>query len=521
MQTSVFLADNEHRSPCPRPLAFCFSTMANKKKPAKGAARQLTPDNDGVDPASLRDDTPPKNRKGKTVQHRALAFRGQKETPLSAAKPPQKKPAKPTVATKAAKGTTKAAAEEQQPEAKKKQKKKKSSEAKPTIPAIGPKDKAALAKENRSLFLAMPRDVQPRNASQIAALNKLVATSNASKGLLKVIPSANSYLAVRYDTTESRDNAIKVLEKEKVTFKEKKLSPSVAEFGVRTSSDEPQAWLITAGPMDEAEDIESAVRAYLGENQLDNPGFSIRALLKNDVQQAIFVVLWDKSVLFTKHLKVKGAQRLVSCEPRGQCRLCGEQHRMRRCDRNAVLQLGVELLAVEEEAFTPPEEGDKMDLDPPAPENAEDAAQPETPDEPQPPGEQAPQGEPEAQEPLPPKPKVAPTPAPANKRPAEPAQSEQAQKGPAGPGPAQAATQGDTSSEDEGDDEEEEAPEPAPEPARRPAPAPSKSNEPSPRPPKRPKHSHRDERESSPRRESSRKGDKLRDRSRGKSRKST
>lgn len=58
-----------------------------------------------------------------------------------------------------------------------------------------------------------------------------------------------------------RDAAVAALQGERVEWKGKALAPLVAPFGVRTSTEQPQAWIIPVGPLDTPAMIGDALAA--------------------------------------------------------------------------------------------------------------------------------------------------------------------------------------------------------------------------------------------------------------------
>lgn len=189
-----------------------------------------------------------------------------------------------------------------------------------------------------------------------------------------------------YDNTAHRDAAIAALAKEKVTWKQKKLTPNVAEFGARTDSGDPQAWLETSGPMDVGDDVARAImddfQGHEGPNEKGTDGqnalqFDIRPLQRGGINVSAFVVVWGKAVEFTKHLTVNGEQRYVSCVPKKSCYLCGAAHQMHACDAaNTPRQLGAIVCSQpSEEELIPdvvmvedtPMDNDDDEDDPPSP----------------------------------------------------------------------------------------------------------------------------------------------------------
>lgn len=237
--------------------------MAKHKKHREKRAE--TPPQDHVDPADLRDDTPKKPRRDVLHQHRA-------QSALSSVKRPKKAGASQTktVALKAPK--------------------KKESRKTPTSVAISPADKQALADTGRAMFVSMPRDVQPRSPKQTNALVALIAASKAKIGLEKVITSGHSYIAVLYRTTQMRDTAVAALQGEKVEWKGRALAPLVAPFGVRTNSEQPQAWIIPVGPMDTPTMVGDALAATFRQQQWQMVAYSIRVLRRDNLDLAVFVV---------------------------------------------------------------------------------------------------------------------------------------------------------------------------------------------------------------------------------------
>ncbi|KAF4580474.1 hypothetical protein GQ602_007395 [Ophiocordyceps camponoti-floridani] len=302
--------------------------------------REETPDY-GVDPATLRDETPRKKKGQKAVVNRALARSRPEAEPPAQTRPPK------TSTTKAA---APVAAPGQKTTAKKSVATAKAAKPKdpaappppprPTVTAIPAKDRAELAAEGHSLFLSMPRGCGAKTQTQLLALRQLVASTAATRGLDRVIPSGASYLAVRYKSTFERDEAIKVLKRERVDAKDRLVTPVVAPFGVAAEEEEPQAWLLVPGPTDSTQDVADAVFEHLREVGLPAGGFHLRRVAYQGTPQAQIAVLWDKAPPFIKHLVIRGSRRLVSMEPKTLCKLCGGRHRVAACTTKGDWRLG-------------------------------------------------------------------------------------------------------------------------------------------------------------------------------------
>ncbi|PHH69133.1 hypothetical protein CDD80_7000 [Ophiocordyceps camponoti-rufipedis] len=346
----------------------------------------------GIDPETLRDDTPHKKKGQKATVNRALA-KSRPEAPAPQRPPAvttKKAPAKPPdQKTKAAKPASAVAAK---PTAKD-EAPKPPPPPRPTVIAISAKDRAVLAAEGRSLYLAMPRGCGAKTQAQLTALRQLVAKSAATRGLERVIPSGATYLAIRYKNAKARDAAIEALKQERVEAQDKLVTPVVAPFGVTTEEEDPQAWLLVPGPTDSLQDVADAVYQHQRESELPPGGFHLRRMLYQKTPQAQIAVIWDKSVPFTKHLKVRGSQRLVSCEPKNQCKLCGGRHRVIECTTNGDWRLGTRTDLLDRYEVGPgpfdqllPSKETTPDPDPPAAEELQDEDMPdaEAPAEPDP-----------------------------------------------------------------------------------------------------------------------------------------
>ncbi|RDA82397.1 hypothetical protein CP532_1598 [Ophiocordyceps camponoti-leonardi (nom. inval.)] len=277
--------------------------------------RPATPDGDHVNPADLRDDTPKKSKGERHKIHRSLAQKSSEKKDAEKHPPPKNPPAKKEKDSKKG-GKTPA---------------KKPSGKKVTVTSISTADKKALASSGRALFLSVPKEVQPRSKSQISALKACVTKSRAAKGFELFMPSGSSYLAVVYSSTDTRDAAMEVLKKEKITVKGKNWTLVAAPFGEPQTTDEPQSWLIPVGPFTQPEELAKALVAMFKERNELHPGFELRRLILGGASST-FVVVWEGRVTFAKHISIDGT-RLISCEPRNHCLLCGEKHRISSCTR--------------------------------------------------------------------------------------------------------------------------------------------------------------------------------------------
>ncbi|KAL2000446.1 hypothetical protein VTN02DRAFT_3067 [Thermoascus thermophilus] len=158
---------------------------------------------------------------------------------------------------------------------------------------------------------------------------------NIAPKVLRILPSADSYLAAVFDTTEHRDNALAALKW--VYFKvDGKVVPLTVRPFRDTTAGKVLAWSITGGYGDTCETVAEAVQARFKE--VDPQGnytstFEVRRVLQTGVSNGQFLVKFASPPPWGgRQIQVGSEIRLVTAEWSAHCRFCSSRgHSMYDC----------------------------------------------------------------------------------------------------------------------------------------------------------------------------------------------
>jgi len=218
----------------------------------------------------------------------------------------------------------------------------------PTVSRLTKDDKDDLTKENRALFVALPKSVKQQRGTILAAA-KAHCIQHADKGLQAVIPSADSFFAVVFDTTSSRDKGLKSLKKvAALEHNGKKVQLVIHPFGQKTGG-KGLVWTVPVGPLDTPNDLVLGLRELLVEEPVLTNGLEIRQVLFDKVYTGTLSVRFPSPPPWKgKHVTVKGRTRLITVEAPDKCRLCNSlEHSSWDCDDNTRHALGTKVWRIQ------------------------------------------------------------------------------------------------------------------------------------------------------------------------------
>lgn len=209
-----------------------------------------------------------------------------------------------------------------------------------TLPGLTKLDKEYLAKCGTSAFIGISKSYEGVGPAWEQMRLRCWLNRLHLKGLVKVIPSSNSFLAAIFDTVQNRDTALLAMRKSR-DFDEGQDGVVIAQpFGdikVRT-------WTIAGGPMDTPQDIVRALSHELpirGYSKFAST-FSVSEIISHGYRDGNFAVRFEVSPPWLgKWITINAQQRLIKPQPPQICAFCQEQgHDLWDCENECDHALG-------------------------------------------------------------------------------------------------------------------------------------------------------------------------------------
>ncbi|KAJ5927578.1 hypothetical protein N7516_009351 [Penicillium verrucosum] len=93
-------------------------------------------------------------------------------------------------------------------------------------------EKEQMKAENRTAYVALPKNMKAKRAAKNDELNKYVARTCKKLGLEAVLQSGDSYFAVVFETPENRDLALETLRAKNFRLDSEVVPIQIMPFGV-------------------------------------------------------------------------------------------------------------------------------------------------------------------------------------------------------------------------------------------------------------------------------------------------
>ncbi|RKF56516.1 hypothetical protein OnM2_080052 [Erysiphe neolycopersici] len=218
------------------------------------------------------------------------------------------------------------------------------SKMQPTANRISREQKQELILSKRAIYLAIPKSLKKRRTAAFTAIKPFLSSLQL-RGLKAIAPSGSSYYALLFETEDRKDRALTKIGRSSFKWDGVMYKLIVHSFGGNPAGDEVilqiSANLFATGP----EVRDSIIEHYLQVDPLHSGPFIVRQVHDNDMPTGKWAVKFETKgpQKFAKQMKMGAITVLVSQEPQGTCRLCGNSgHNLFSCTTKGEKELGTE-----------------------------------------------------------------------------------------------------------------------------------------------------------------------------------
>lgn len=215
----------------------------------------------------------------------------------------------------------------------------------PTSTRLSETQKARLTRDNCAIWVGIPRAQTKNRAALYTQLDSHLRIQLLGLPKLEEVTRvASSYCFAIFADTPSRDAAIEKLKATRFRFNEQAIPIQAVPFG-QTTSEADKVWHIPASNFP-GEDLVYAITKHFAKQRVALPAFEGRKQMRHGVLDGCWVLHFAEAPKFFKRIPsiIDDTDLLVSTDPKGSCRLCGESgHTSWSCSNpNATITLSTE-----------------------------------------------------------------------------------------------------------------------------------------------------------------------------------